>query len=290
MAKKKRKPQKKSLWYRICFKYKLSFFNENTLEEVWSFRLSGFSAITMIMIFALLLVAFTSVLIILTPVRNYLPGYLDAQMRKEIVQNVLRADSLEQVINIQSVYLENVVGILSGTVRVDSINENIHSPSPGPANYEISRGKKESAFVRDFEEEERYNLTSLSSQATKESIFFYKPVNGVLSSAFDSDIRHYGIDLTATPGESVLATLEGTVVYSGFDPNYGNVIAVQHKNGFLSFYKHNEVLLKKMGDPVTTGEAIALIGNTGKLSTGPHLHFELWLRGAPVNPAEYIVF
>mgnify|MGYP005979669017 FL=1 len=123
-----------------------------------------------------------------------------------------------------------------------------------------------------------------------DGVFFYKPVNGVVSSHYDANIRHYGVDLVAAPKESVLATLDGTVVFAGFDPNSGNVIQVQHKNGFLSIYKHNELLLKEVGDRVVAGEAIALVGNTGKLSTGPHLHFELWYKGGPVNPEEYIAF
>lgn len=123
-----------------------------------------------------------------------------------------------------------------------------------------------------------------------DGVFFYKPVDGVVSSHYNANIRHYGVDLVAAPKESVLATLDGTVVFAGFDPNSGNVIQVQHRNGFLSIYKHNELLLKEVGDRVVAGEAIALVGNTGKLSTGPHLHFELWYKGGPVNPEEYIAF
>ena len=112
----------------------------------------------------------------------------------------------------------------------------------------------------------------------------------MVSSHYEADGRHFGVDLVAAPKECVLSTLDGTVVFTGFDPNFGNVIQLQHKNGFLSVYKHNELLLKEIGDHVVAGEAIALVGNTGKLSTGPHLHFELWYKGIPVNPEEYIAF
>jgi lipoprotein NlpD len=159
------------------------------------------------------------------------------------------------------------------------------------ANYNIPRSEEEEQFVKNFEEEEKYNLTSLNPNQTQNgAIFFYKPVNGIISSPYEADIRHYGVDLVAAPKESVLATLDGTVIFTAYDPQYGNIIQIQHKNGFLSIYKHNELLLKKMGDQVTAGEAIALIGNTGNLSTGPHLHFELWFKGNPVNPEEYISF
>ena len=251
MAQKQRRTNKKSFWHRIRFKYKLSFFNEGTLEEVWSFRLSQLSAFAMLALFAFLLIAFTAFIIIKTPIRNYLPGYLDVEVRKEIMQNALRADSLERMIQIQSLYLNNVAGILSGTMPIDSIRE----------------------------------IDSLARVNPD-----YEPVDGVVSSHYNANIRHYGVDLVAAPKESVLATLDGTVVFAGFDPNSGNVIQVQHRNGFLSIYKHNELLLKEVGDRVVAGEAIALVGNTGKLSTGPHLHFELWYKGGPVNPEEYIAF
>ncbi|MDR1980124.1 MAG: M23 family metallopeptidase [Tannerellaceae bacterium] len=280
----------KAFWHRIRFKYKLSFFNESTLEEVWSFRMSQLSAFLVLAIFAFFLITVTSLIIILTPIRNYLPGYLDVEVRKEILQNALRADSLERVLAMQAFYLNNVTEILTGTMTVDSVRE-IDSLAFVNADYDIPRTKNEEDFIKTFEEEEKYNLTALNPHHTPtDAVFFYKPVNGILSATFNSNTRHYGVDLVAAPKESVMATLDGTVVFTGFDPRYGNVIQLQHKNGFLSVYKHNELLLKETGDQVIAGEAIAIIGNTGNLSTGPHLHFELWLKGNPVNPQEYIVF
>ena len=290
MARKQRKNNKKSFWHRIRFKYKLSFFNETTLEEVWSFRLSQLTAFLTLALFAFMLIAFTALIIIKTPIRNYLPGYLDVEIRKEIVDNALRADSLERMISIQSLYLENVAGILSGTIELDSIRQ-IDSLAHVDANYEIPRSKSEEKFVKSFEEEEKYNLTVLNpNPVPTDGIFFYKPVNGVVSSHYEADARHFGVDLVAAPKESVLATLDGTVVFTGFDPNFGNVIQLQHKNGFLSVYKHNELLLKEIGDHVVAGEAIALVGNTGKLSTGPHLHFETRYYGQSFDPERLIDF
>ena len=286
-----KKKNTKSFWHRIRFKYKLSFINEGTLEEVWSFRLSQLSAFVTLAVFAFFLIAVTAFIIIKTPIRNYLPGYLDVEVRKEIMQNALRADSLERMIEIQSLYLDNVAGIISGTMPLDSIRQ-IDSLASNDINYEIPRSKEETRFVKDYEEEEKYNLSVLTApgKVPTEGVFFYKPVNGVVTSHYETDVHHYGVDLAAAPKESVLATLDGTVIYTGFDPNHGNVIQLQHKNGFISVYKHNELLLKEVGDHVVAGEAIALVGNTGELSTGPHLHFELWYKGNPVNPEEYIAF
>ena len=283
------KRHNKSFWKRIRFKYKLLFFNESTLEEVWSFRLSQLSVFIFIFIFATILISLTSVIIILTPIRNYLPGYLDVEVRKEILQNALRADSLEGKILAQSRYLENLTAILSGTVSIDSI-QGSYSMSHTSSNYDIPRSEIESTYVKRFEEEEKYNLTALNPNPLQTEIFFYKPLNGIISSTFDNEKGHFGIDLASALKESVIATLDGTVIYSGFDPKYGNVITLQHKNDFISIYKHNEILLKEIGDRVVAGEAIAIVGNTGELSTGPHLHFELWHNGVPVNPEEYIAF
>lgn len=281
---------KLSFWKRIRFKYKLSFINENTLEEVWSFRLSQLSVFISLGVFAFSLVAFTAFIIIMTPIRNYLPGYLDVEVRKEIVQNALRADSLERMIEIQNLYLKNVTGIISGTIELDSIRE-IDSLVRVDADFEIPRSPEEEEYVKNFEQEEKYNLTVLNTNPLPmDGLFFYKPVNGVISSHYQADIHHFGVDIAAASKESVLATLDGTVMYAGYDPNQGNVIQLQHKNGFVSVYKHNELLLKEPGEQVVAGEAIALVGNTGKLSTGPHLHFELWYNGKPVNPEDFIVF
>ncbi len=204
MAKKQRNQKGKSFWHRIRFKYKLSFFNETTLEEVWSFHLSQLSAFMALALFAFLLIAITSFIIIKTPIHNYLPGYLDVEVRKEIVQNALRADSLERILSIQALYLDNVAGILSGTLPIDSIKR-IDSTARIEPNFEIPRTKTERDFVKTLEEEEKYNLTVLNpSAAVADGIFFYKPVNGIVSANYEADIRHYGVDIAAEPSEKSL--------------------------------------------------------------------------------------
>ena len=279
----------KSFWTRIRFKYKLLFFNESTLEEVWSLRLSRLTVFIFVGIFAFLLITLTSVIIILTPIRNYLPGYLDVEIRKEILQNAILVDSLEQQVALQANYIKNVSDLFTGNISIDSIQNNdtllISKPS-----FEIPRSEREEEFITQFEEMEKYNLTALNPNPIQAEIFFYKPLNGIISSTFDPDKQHFGVDLTAAPKENVLATFDGTVIFTGFDPQYGNVVTIQHKNDFISIYKHNDILLKEAGDRVVSGEAIAIVGNTGNLSTGPHLHFELWYKGTPVNPEEYIAF
>jgi len=290
MAQRTKIKKKKTFWKRVRFKYKLSFYNESTLEEVWSFRVSQLSAFITFLFIAFFLITVTALVIIKTPIRNYLPGYLDVEVRNTIIMNALKADSLENKLNQQARYLANVSAILTGTITVDSIHLS-DSTAFITANYDIPRTENEEKFATSFEEEEKYYLTTINPDPiATEGIFFYKPVNGIISSHYDPENNHIGVDLVANPRESVLATSDGIVIYTGNDQNYGNVITLQHKNGFVSIYKHNEVLLKRIGEQVVAGEAIALVGNTGELSSGPHLHFELWYKGVSINPEEHIVF
>ena len=282
-------PKRVAFWKKMRFKYKLSFLNENTLEEVFVLRLSRLSGILTLIAFAVFLILLTSIVIIKTPIRNYLPGYLDSEIRREIIVNILRTDSLQQQLSVQSKYLNNVNAILRGDMEVDQVRK-IDSVRDN-SNINLEKSKQTAEFVSNYEKEEKYNLTATqTSQPRPDNMFFYKPVQGIVSSDFNLQEKHFGIDIAAKEKESVLATMKGTVVYTGFDPNFGYVIQIQHPNGFVSLYKHNAVLLKKEGDEVNGGEVIALAGNTGTLSTGNHLHFELWYKGKPINPRDYINF
>lgn len=285
MAKNKKRP----LWQRIRLKYKLSFINENSLEEVFSFRFSIFRGILLVGLFALVLIVLTSIVILNTPIRNYLPDYLDADIRNEMLLNYLKADSLQREVDRQSLYLDNISSIIRGEVEVDSIPQidSIYSVS----DLALDPSEESKSFIAQYEEQERFNLNNQSSTSTlPDNLIFYRPVKGIVSSRFNSGEGHYGIDVATTEKESILATMRGIVIFAGFDATGGYVIQLQHPNGFVSIYKHNALLLKRQGDQVVAGEAIALAGSTGSLSTGVHLHFELWYRGYPIDPEEFIAF
>lgn len=277
-----------AFWEKVRFKYKWLFLNENTLEEVFSLRLSLWSGFWMLIAFTVLLVTLTSVVIINTPIRNYLPGYMDSEIRQEMIANALKTDSLEQVLQLQTQYLEHTTAILKGESPIAA------TPEPDTVSVKMeSLGKSAQMkkFIRNYEEEERYNLNVLSSStALPGNLIFYRPVQGMVSGAFSIERYHYGVDIAAPPQSCVLSTMKGTVVFAGFDASGGYVIQIQHINGFVSIYKHNALLLKKQGDEVNAGEAIAIVGNTGSLSSGTHLHFELWYNGKAVNPEDFIVF
>ena len=189
----------------------------------------------------------------------------------------------------QNMYIMNIQDIFSGTVRVDTV-QSMDSLTTMREDSLIARSEREEAFRRQYEETEKYNLTSITTQPDVNGLIFYRPTRGMISDHFDAEKKHFGTDIAANPNESVLATLDGTVILSTYTAETGYLIEVQHNQDFVSVYKHCGSLLKREGDTVKGGEAIALVGNSGTLTTGPHLHFELWHRGRPVNPEKYIVF
>ncbi len=284
--KRKRKPW----WQNIKFKYRLTIVNENTLEEVLTLYVSKLNGLSVLFSTLTILFLLTALLMVYTPLRNYLPGYMSNQLRSTIVDNTLQADSLDEVLHRHHLYIQNIQDILAGKVSSDSV-QSIDSLTAIRTDELMAATKREEAFRQQYEEDERYNLMASNNNDQKAvGLNFYRPTRGILSSSFDSDLRHFGVDIAANPNESVLATLEGTVIWSSYTTQTGYVIALQHNKGLISIYKHCGSLLKKEGDRVKAGEAIALVGNTGTRTTGPHLHFELWSKGTALNPERYIVF
>lgn len=284
------KNKRHKFWKQLHVKYKVSIINESTLGEIWKFRASKFMVGLAFALLGLLAIAISSIVIILTPIRNYLPGYLDSEVRAEATRAAIRTDSIERELANYQVYFSNLMGVFEG--KIDSV-ELVKSDTLliDETHEGLDVTDNERKYNTKFEEDEKYNLISGSAEnGHQETMTFFRPVKGLVSDKFNPNIRHYGVDLVAAPKESVMAVMEGTVIFSGYDPEVGYVIQLQHKNGFVSVYKHNAILLKRMGDKVKAGEAIAIVGNTGKLSTGAHLHFELWEKGTPVNPEMYISF
>ena len=280
--------KKKKLWRDIKIKYRLAITNETHLNEVFSIRLSKLKLFLLATLSFLLFFLLMSLLILFTPIKNFLPGYLDEKFRGELVGYSLLIDSLTNESRKKDLYLNNIRDILLGNVKsekvllIDSIQVKVNTE-------DLKQSDKEDEFKKKFEKEEKYNLSLTDVQTSNMPVFFL-PVKGIVTSEFDAQKKHFGIDIATATNEAVMAVLDGIVIYSGFDPNVGNIILLQHGNEFLSIYKHNAVVLKKEGDSVNGGEVIALSGNTGVLSTGSHLHFELWHKRKAVDPKEYIIF
>ena len=286
MPKKKRS---KAFWNNIKFKYKLTIINENTLEEVVGLRVSKLNGLSVLLSVLTFLFVIAAVIITFTPLRNYLPGYMNSEVRAQVVENALRVDSLQQLVDRQNLYIMNIQDIFSGKVRIDSV-QSMDTLTAMRKDTLMERTKREEEFRRQYEETEKYNLTSITSRPDVTGLILYRPTRGMVSDRFDAKKKHYGTDIAANPNESVLATLDGTVILSTYTAETGYLIEVQHNQDFVSVYKHCGSLLKREGDKVQAGEAIALVGNSGTLTTGPHLHFELWHKGRAVNPEKYIEF
>ncbi len=283
------KNKRKAFWKNFKFKYKLTITNENTLEEIVGIHVSKLNGVSVLLSAVTIIFLIASLIIAFTPLRNYLPGYMNTEVREQVVLNALRADSLQQMLERQQMYILNIQDIIRGTVKVDSVHS-IDSLTMLRSEELMARTQAEDEFRKQYEETERYNLTTIDNAPSVTGLIFFRPTRGMISSAFDANKKHFGIDIAASPNESVLSTLDGTVIMATYTAETGYVIQVQHNQNLISVYKHCGSLLKKEGDAVKAGEAIALVGNTGEKTTGPHLHFELWNKGRALDPSKYIVF
>ena len=283
------KNKRKAFWKNFKFKYKLTITNENTLEEIVGIHVSKLNGVSVLLSAVTVIFLIASLIIVFTPLRNYLPGYMNTEIREQVVTNALRADSLQWLLERQRLYIMNIQDIISGNIKVDSVHS-MDSLTEVRTEELMERTQAEEEFRKQYEETERYNLTTMDNAQAVSGLIFFRPTRGMVSSGFDANHKHFGIDIAASPNESVLATLDGTVILATYTADTGYVIQVQHSQNLVSVYKHCGSLLKKVGDSVKAGEAIALVGNTGEKTTGPHLHFEIWNRGRALDPSNYIVF
>jgi murein DD-endopeptidase MepM/ murein hydrolase activator NlpD len=289
MANKKEK--KNSFWRKLMRKYRLVILNEESYEEIGFIRLSRMNIMAIAGILTLILIALVYVAIAYTPVRELIPGYPDAMMSHHIRQNAMKLDSLQRELAMRDQYFMNINRIVSGQRPEDYLNDT--STVQGVEQINFARSSNDSALRQKVEEEEQFRLSisdRLAEVKELHDVHFFTPVSGIITNPFNPVENHYGIDLVAGPNEVVKATLDGTVTMATWTLETGYVIQIQHDNNIMSVYKHNAELFKSVGLKVSAGDVIAIIGNSGELTTGPHLHFELWHNGVPLNPADYIVF
>jgi murein DD-endopeptidase MepM/ murein hydrolase activator NlpD len=282
---------KKSFFKRLKHKYRFIIFNDHTYEEVVSVRLTKMNVFSIFGTSTIFLVALVTILIAFTPIREFIPGYPDGSLRRDLIMNAVLLDSLENEIRIREQFTENIRDIVAGREpRKFEYNPDSHIQSD---DIHFSRSEQDSVLRAQIESEESFNLNVTSElvlTGNRSISHFFPPVNGLITNRFNPDQNHFGIDLVTEVNQPVLATMDGTVTIANWTVETGYIIQVQHENNYLSFYKHNAELLKQVGDHVSAGEAIAIVGNSGELTTGPHLHFELWQNGVPLNPESYILF
>lgn len=291
------KSKTKKKWYKnLRGKYRLVIFNDQTFEDRFSFRLTRLNVFLGVFSISIVFMTLTFILIANTSIKEYIPGYPDIEDKRQLYNLNILADSLLMDIEKKNRYIASFKNIFED----NPLEENYAGVELPDFHYDTIKNKKshnDSILRAEFENQSMYNLyfnelgqLTESNEASIKSFNFFTPLQGIITSGFNLMENHYGIDIVASHNEAVKATLEGTVVFSGWTLETGYIIGLQHERNFLSVYKHNSVLLKKEGDHVTAGEPIAISGQSGELTTGPHLHFELWENGAPVNPEEYILF
>lgn len=290
MAEKK----KQSFWAKIRNRYRLVVMNDDTFEEQFSIKLTPLNIIVLVGFVSIVMITLTVSLVAFTPLREYIPGYgAELNTRKELIALALRTDSLEYELSLRTAALDNVKNIISGNLPKDTFYHANNKKSAIPEkNVEIKPSKEEMAFRTEIESQNKYSLAFYENKDVKgiSSFFFFTPVKGIITASFNTSEGHYGVDIAAKENEPIKATLDGTVLFSGWTLETGYTIQIQHTNNLVSTYKHCSVLMKKEGQYVKAGEVIAVIGNSGEQTSGPHLHFELWYNGTPIDPQEYIVF
>ncbi|MDR3651492.1 MAG: M23 family metallopeptidase [Paludibacter sp.] len=275
---------------KIRFKYRVSILNENTLEESWHVRLSRFSVFMLGSTLILFTFVILTILIFTTPISRYLPGYGDSGNRSSIIQESMRTDSLVQQVNLQEGYVDIIKGIITGKMSPDSIASLDSIALRKRAKVLMQKSEREKKFDEKFEQDEKYNLTSIDTKPTENTYVFFRPTRGVISSSFDLSEHQFGINMITSPNESVVSVLDGTVIYAAFTFDFGWVIEVQHESNYLSIYKNNTKLMKDVGDKVKAGECIAITGDASGKKNGSQFYFELWKEGRPINPEDVIIF
>lgn len=272
-------------------KFRLAVIDDRSHKHLFNVHFTKTGFFVAIVSLLVVLTALIYSLIAYTPVRTFIPGYPDAHSKRAAIQNAMRIDSLENVIYRWELYSENLRRVVEGEepLKIDSIIN--ASSRKEMSKEEMSElALKDSLLRQHVREEEQFGISDRDKRNLPiEGLHFFTPLKGVVSQGYDNAVHPY-VDITAPAGSVVKATLDGTVISDGWNEDTGYTIQIQHDGDIVSIYKHNEKLLKKTGDKVTAGSPIALIGNTGKLSTGDHLHFELWHKGETVDPAKYMNF
>jgi len=282
--------KKKKIVQKLLHRYRLVILNEDTFEERISFKINRLYTIAVVIIASFIIIALTSLLIVYTPLKSYIPGYTTTDFRTEATKLNIKIDSLQNVVQIKSAYFESLRKVLKGETDTIIFNKDSldNSKLPTVTRSELMPSKKDSLLRAEVQQADKFNVFE---QAIFQGNFtLFPPVTGIISDGFDPKTKHYAVDIATDKNESVKSVADGRVIFSEWTAQTGYVIIIEHQFSLISVYKHNASLLKNQGDFVTSGEVIALTGNTGELSTGTHLHFELWSDGNPINPEEFINF
>jgi murein DD-endopeptidase MepM/ murein hydrolase activator NlpD len=282
---------KRTLKERFRNKYRLSIFRGESYQEVLNLKLSRLDVIMIISGVTFIFLAIVVLIIAFTPVRELIPGYPDEKTLRDIRLNYILLDSLEKEIEKRDRYFANLNQIISG--KEPDNRDNVVDTNISYGSISFSKSDEDSMLRSLIEQEDQYSLSIIDDKKQITSIskvHFFSPIKGIITNSYNPRNNHYGTDIVAAPNQVVKAVLDGTITMATWTLDLGWLIQIQHENNLLSVYAHNAELLKKSGEYVKAGEPIAIIGNSGELTTGPHLHFELWHNGTPLNPEDFIFF
>ncbi|NNK81897.1 MAG: M23 family metallopeptidase [Flavobacteriaceae bacterium] len=288
MAKKKK--DRRKLAKKLLHKYRLVVLNEETFEEKFAIKLTRLNVFVIVTLSAILLIFLTTILIAFTPLKEYIPGYSSTALKQKATRLNYKVDSLEQTLVINQQYLESIKRVLKGDVNTIEFNKDsiLQAAELDISEFDLSPSKEDSLLREKVDKEDKYNL--FESATSKVSFVLFTPVTGTISEGYNPKEKHYAVDIAVAKDTPVKAVADGTVILAEWTTQTGYVIIIDHGNGLISAYKHNVSLTKEQGELVKSGEVIAISGNAGEFTTGPHLHFELWSNGYPIDPTTFIDF
>ena len=270
-------------------KFRFVILNDDTFEEIITLKLSPLNIFVFSVIAIISTIGLTTTVIAFTSLKELIPGYASSKLRREAIELALTSDSLQAALERNERYINGVKRILEGEV-IDTVLKEIEvQDTNATVSLALSNpSTQDSAFREWVEQENAFTLNQSGADLGIPQLI--SPLEGIITSNFDNVGGHYAIDIAAPANTPIKTCFEGTVIFADWTSETGNIIIVQHENNLISAYKHNSALLKEVGEFVRSGEAIAIIGNSGENSTGPHLHFELWYEGAPIDPQGFIKF
>jgi len=288
MNKKKKIPGRLSR--KLLDKYRLVILNEETFEERVSFKLNRLNVFVLASLSTIILIVLTTVLIAFTSLREYIPGYSSTALKKKATELSYKTDSLQQVINMNEKYFASIKKVLQGDVSSVDFNRDsiIQAVKLEASQVDLNPTVEDSLLRQKVDKEDKYNLFESATSAT--NFVLFPPANGPISESYNVKEKHFAVDIVVPKDTPIKSTADGVVIFAEWTATTGYVIIIEHSYGLISVYKHNASLTKSQGDLVKAGEVIATAGNLGELSTGPHLHFELWNDGYPINPTNFIDF
>ena len=280
----KNKKQKKNSINKLTRSYKVVVSSEDTFEERLSFSTNKFNVFLVLSLYSIILIAFTISVVFFTQIREMVPGYSSSDLLTQAIYLTKKTDSLENELELNNTFYKSIENVLSGkteqiiykdTLAVSNEKDNI--------DFQAVLTNAEDSILRKYvEEEDKFNLTK--NELVIENKMFVNPVKGQITQKFDPLNNHFALDILVDTGTPVKSILEGKVIFSEWSVDTGHVLIIDHGDNIISVYKHNSKVLKTQNNFVKAGEVIAYSGNQGTLSTGPHLHFELWKNGTPINP------